>query len=165
MKKWILASALLVIAFWSYAIPQSKDALIGTWKLVSATNTTAKGDIENAFGVNPTGFLTYTADDRMMAIITYRDRRPLSVDDRVAAPPQERAEAFATMLAYAGRYTFAGDKVTHHVEAASVQNWVNTDLVRAAKLQGNRLIIRTPPGALIGGVRIAGSELVWERVK
>jgi hypothetical protein len=105
MKKWILASALLVIAFGSYAIPQSKNALIGTWKLVSATNTTAKGDIENAFGVNPTGFLTYTADDRMMAIITYGERRPLSINDRVAAPALERAEAFATMFAYAGRYT------------------------------------------------------------
>src|SRR6267143_6938242 len=121
MNKWILALALPLIVFASYGALQPKDALIGTWKLVSATNTTAKGDMENAFGVNPTGFLTYMADDRMMAIITYRERRSLSVDDRVAAPPQERAEAFATMLAYAGRYTFADDKVTHHVEAASVQ--------------------------------------------
>ena len=56
------------------------------------------------------------------------------------------------MFAYAGRYTFAGDRVTHRVEAASVQNWVNTDLVRTVKFQGNRLIIRTPPGALIGAV-------------
>ena len=102
----------------------------GTWKLVSATSTTTKGDTENAFGVNPTGFLTYTTDGRMMAIITYGERKPLSVNDRVAAPPQERAEAFATMFAYAGRYTFDGDKVTRRVEAASVQNWVNTDLVR-----------------------------------
>jgi hypothetical protein len=117
-----------------------------------ADYTTAKGDIENAFGVNPTGFLTYTADGRMMAIITYGERRPLSLNDRVAAPAQERAEAFATMFAYAGRYTFAGDRVTHRVEAAAVQNWVNTDLVRTVKFQGNRLIIRTPPGALIGGV-------------
>jgi hypothetical protein len=48
--------------------------------------------------------------------------------------------------------------VTYHVEAASIQNWVNTDLVRAVKLQDNRLIIRTPTGALIGGPNS------WQRI-
>jgi hypothetical protein len=38
--------------------------------------------------VNPTGFLTYTADGRMMAIITNGGRKPLSVDDRVSAPAE-----------------------------------------------------------------------------
>lgn len=68
----------------------------------------------------------------MMAIITTDGRKPLT-GDWISAPAEERAEAFATGIAYAGRYTFSGDKVTHHVEAASSQNFVNTDFVRFIK--------------------------------
>jgi hypothetical protein len=141
---------------------QHKNVLVGTWKLVSATNTDDKGRTQDAFGANPTGFLTYTADGRMMAIITYGGRKPLSVSDHVAAPPEERAQAFVSMIAYAGRYSYDGDKVTHHVEAASVENWVHTDLVRTAKLQGNRLVLRTPPMLIDGATGIF--ELAWKRL-
>ncbi len=169
MTEWTLALASFVMVFASDGIAQSeqsKNALVGTWKLVSVTKTTDKGEIiRNPFGLNPTGFLTYTAGGRMTAIITYEGRKPLSVNDYISAPAEERAEAFATMIAYAGRYMFTGDKVTHHVEAASLQNWVNTDQVRFAKLQGDRLTLRTPPGILMGGVRLGGVELVWEQMK
>jgi hypothetical protein len=107
----------------------------------------------------------YTADGRMMGIITFDGRKPLSVADYISAPAQERAEAFATFVAYAGRYTFTGDKVIHHVEAAWVENYVKTDQVRyIVRLQGNRMTLRTPP-FLKGGVKLANQELVWERVK
>src|SRR5579864_5105500 len=165
MRNWILAAALIVLAFPFSTNAQSKDALVGTWKLVSATNTTEKGEvIENAFGQNPTGFLTYTPDGRMMAIITNGGRKPLSVRDRVSAPAEERAEAFSTAVAYAGRYTFAGDRVIHHVEADVVPNLVSTDQVRfVVKLERSRVILRTPP-FLKDGVQIT-TELVWERMK
>ena len=47
---------------------------------------------------NPGGFLTYTGDGRVTAIISYEGRRPLSV----GAGTEEQAEAFKTFLAYAG---------------------------------------------------------------
>ena len=132
---------------------------------MSVTSTTAKGEvIENPYGLNPKGFLTYTGDGRQIGIITNGGREALSVNDHVSAPVEERAEAFATMLSYAGRYTFTGDTVTHHVEAASVQNWVNTDLTRFVKLEGNRLTLRTTPGDFVGGVQLACEELVWEKM-
>jgi len=164
MKRWILSMPLILMTFPSYGIAQSEDALVGTWKLISATNTTEKGEvIENAYGQNPTGFLTYTPDGRMMAIIASGGRKPLSV---VPAPVQERAEAFSTFLAYAGRYTLSGDRVIHHVEAAWRQDWVNTDQVRfIVRLQGNRLTLRAPiVVGLINGVR-RSQELVWERMR
>lgn len=142
---------------------RSKNALVGTWKLVSVTGTDGKGEAKATAGVHPAGYLTYTADGRMTAIITYEGRKPLSVNDHAAAPAEERAEAFATMVAYAGRYSYAAGKVTHHVEAASVQNWVNADLVREVKFEGNRLILRTPP-MLVGGASVV-TELVCERLK
>ena len=142
---------------------QSKDALVGTWRLVSATETTDKGDVKDAFGKNATGFLTYTADGRMTGIISHGGRKPLSVPDFIAAPTAECAEAFRTFAAYAGKYTFSGDKVTHHVEAASLQNWVNTDLVRTARFEGNCLILRTAAPYLKAGAMIT-AQLVWEHI-
>jgi hypothetical protein len=143
---------------------QSKAALVGTWKLISATDITDKGQvIKNPYGLNPTGLLTYTADGRMMDIITNGGRKSLSVPDWVSAPAEERAEALVTMVAYAGRYTVSGDKVVHHVEVAAVQNWVGTDLVRTiVKLEAKRVTLRVPP-FLKGGLQIT-EELVWERV-
>ena len=163
MANWIVALALMSLVFQSNGIGQTKDTPVGTWRLISATDTTEKGDVKESFGRNPTGFLTYTADGRMMAIITFDGRKPLSVPDYVSAPAQERAESFATFVAYAGRYTFTGDKVIHHVEAAWMENYVKTDQVRIVRFQGNRMTIRTPP-FLKGGVKLANQELVWERM-
>jgi len=164
MTNGILAAALFVLGFPSGGTAQSKDALVGTWKLVSVTDTTDKGEVRDAYGRNPTGFLTYTADGRMMAIITKGGRKPLSVRDRVSASAEERAEAFSSVVAYAGRYTFAGDRVIHHVEADVMPNLVSTDQVRfVVKLERSRVILRTPP-FLKDGVQIT-TELVWERMK
>jgi len=141
----------------------AKDELIGTWKLVSAVDTTDKGETEETFGSNPTGFLTYTADGRMMGIISNGGRKPLSVADDIAAPAAERAEAFATFAAYAGSYTSNGNQVTHHVEAAWLQNLVGTDLKRTiVSLQGDRLVLGAPPWSK--GGKMVTTELIWERI-
>jgi hypothetical protein len=145
-------------------LAQSKADLVGTWKLISATDITDKGQvIKDAYGRNPTGFLTYTPEGRMMAIITNGGRKPLSVLDRVSAPASERAEAFSTSVAYGGRYTLDGDKVIHHVEVSAMQNAVNTDLVRTiVKLEGKRVTLRTPLFSR-AGLKVT-EELVWERM-
>ena len=105
----------------------------------------------------------YTRDGTMSVIINYSDRKLLSESDRVAAPAPERAEAFATPFAYSGRYSIAGDKVTHHIEVASVQNWVNTNQIRLVKFDGDKITLTTPPRVLNG--RKETFELVWQRVK
>ena len=137
------------------------DSIIGTWKLVSALLTTLGGETRKLLGENPSGFLTYTGDGRMTAILASSGRQPLSVADPVAAPAAERAEAFSSFTAYAGRYTFDGDRLTHHVEVSLFQNWVGTDQIRFAKLQGRRLTLTAPP-MTIGGEQLV-VELTWER--
>jgi len=97
----------------------------------------------------------------MAGMISNSGRKPLFADP-FSAPVEERAEAFTTFLAYAGRYTLAGDKVIHHVEISSLQNLVGTDLVRFIKFQGDRIILVTPPTSTNG--RTQTHELVWERV-
>src|SRR5262249_22593687 len=112
-------------------LAQDAQRLIGTWRLLSASSFSTKGDTNHApYGARPAGFATYTPEQRVAVIIPTADRKPLPPADRQSASLEERANAFATLIAYAGRYRLSGDSVIHHVEAASVQNWVGTDLVR-----------------------------------
>ena len=140
---------------------QTPSAVVGNWRVVSVTTTNDKGVVQDPFGKNPVGFITYTADGRMSVLLTSSDRKPLSGDDRAAAPVAEKAEAFATMVAYAGRYTFTGDKVVHHVEASSMPNDVGTDLVRSATLDGDRLALRATMQSEGEQVVV---EVVWQRL-
>lgn len=135
------------------------EKLVGTWKLVSAASTTSTGERnETPYGQRPSGFLTYSGDGRVTAMISYGGRKPLSVGARV----EEQAEAFKTFLSYAGRYTVSGDKVKHHVEISSIQNYVGRDLVRTVKFENDRIILVTPPTPVNG--RVQTVELIWERV-
>jgi hypothetical protein len=169
MKKWILATTwILALTFAaltlsSSALAQSKNDVTGTWKLLSFTSTTDKGEVKTLMGQRPIGFISYTPDGRMSVVITAEARKPLSVNDRIAAPADERAEPFSTVITYAGRYTFTGDKIVHHVEASWMPNQVGTDLVRSVKLEGDRLTLRTTP-TLQAGVQTT-TDLVWEHLK
>jgi hypothetical protein len=139
------------------------DKLVGTWKLVSASSTTSKGEpCDPPYGLSPLGFLTYTADGRVTALISYSGRKPLSGGGG-ARVQEEQAEAFRTFLAYAGRYSLSADKVTHHIEISSIQNYVDRDLVRSVKFQGDQLILVTPPTPVNGKVQII--ELTWQRLQ
>jgi len=99
----------------------------------------------------------------MAAMISHSGRKPLSGPDRISAPADERAEAFATFFAYSGRYSVTIDQVIHHVEIASMQNWVNTDLIRLMKIEGDKITLHTPPLSVGGTVQT--TELIWERVR
>jgi hypothetical protein len=84
----------------------------------------------------------------------------------MTAPVAERAEAFATVAAYAGTYRHTGDKVVHHVEAASMPNDVGADLERVVvKLDRDQLVLRVAKPYLRGGIMVRSQELAWERVK
>jgi hypothetical protein len=136
-----------------------KDNLLGTWKLVSASSTASTGERDEApYGSGPSGFLTYTADGRVTALISYGGRKPLSM----APKPEEQAEAFKTFFAYAGTFSVTGDQVVHRVEVSSIQNYVNRDLVRTAKLEGDRVVLVTPPTPMNGKVQTV--ELTWQRL-
>ncbi len=142
----VFLGSVLAVVFSSTANAQCKDSVVGTWKLASDTAATEKGDVDRVvLGQNPSWLLTYTADGRMMAIISDDGRKPLSIPDWVAAPAEERAQAYSTFMAYAGRYTFSCGKVVRQIEIASLQNWVNTDQTRYVMLQNNRLFIRNAP--------------------
>jgi hypothetical protein len=145
-------------------IGNSNERLVGTWKLVSASSATASGERgEPPYGINPVGFLTYSEDGRVTALISYGGRKPLSIGAKPPALIEEQSEAFKTFLAYAGRYNLNGDKVIHFIEISSIQNYVNKELVRSVTFQGDRIVLVTPPTMVNGKVQTM--ELVWERLE
>jgi len=136
----------------------SGDKLVGNWKLVSASSSTSKGERdETPYGQGPTGFLTYSDDRRVTALISYGSRTSLPAG---GGSQEEQAEAFKTFLAYAGRYTLDGDKVTHHIEISSIQNYVGKNLVRSVKFQDDQITLTTPPTPVNGKIQII--ELIWQ---
>jgi hypothetical protein len=144
-------------------LPDRAERLVGTWRLVSASASTDAAHVDSTpYGAKPEGVLTYTSGGWVTAIIRHSDRKPLSTGDRISAPPEERTEAFATFFAYAGRYAVTKDRVIHHVEISSAENWVGTDMVRIIQLDGDRMTLATPP--LTIGNQTRTFELVWKRV-
>jgi hypothetical protein len=148
------------VAFSAGIFGSTPDKLVGTWKLVSASSTNSTGErSETPYGPSPVGFLTYTEDGRVTALISNGGRKSLSAG---GGTREEQAEAFTTFLAYAGRYTLSGDQVTHHIEVSSIQNYVDKDLVRSVKFQGDQIILTTPPTPVKG--KIQTFELIWQRL-
>ena len=140
------------------------DKLVGTWKLLSASTVSASGERNDApYGLKPVGFLTYTGDGRVSALISYDGRKPLMLGVKAPALLEQQANAFKTFLAYAGRYRLSGDNVIHSVEISSIQNWVNTELVRRIRFQDNQIVLVTPPTMSDGKVQTF--ELVWQRLE
>ncbi len=150
---------LLLLTLGMNSPAQSKADLVGTWKLVSAWSTRPDGTRAPTYGENPTGFLTYTPEGRMIVIVGRSDRKPLS-GNRVTSSTAERAEAFSATLAYAGPYSVEPGKVIHHVEACTYPNWIGSNRVRTMKLESDRLTLVSLT-ALDGG----SAELVWQRMK
>src|SRR3954451_8980246 len=158
----MIGIAIAHVALAPVAAQQACESIVGTWRLVSAVSRSPGSLRDNApYGQSPNGMLIYTADGHMSVMISYGDRKPLSSPDRLAAPPAERAQAFATFFGYAGRYAYSCDRVVHHVETASVPNWEKTDFVRLVKYDGVKLTLITPPQHL--GGTVSTFELLWEK--
>ena len=141
----------------------SHNPLLGSWKLRSLTRVDADtGRLFNPFGINPVGYLNYSPDGRMMAILLAENRAapggPIPSDS-------EAAGLFKTMVAYTGTFTVEGNQVTHNVDASWNEAWTGTQLIRFSKLDGSTLTLTTAParGALGGPVGVA--TLVWERIE
>ena len=62
MRTAVLTLVAVAVAVQADVITQSRDSLVGTWRLVSASASTADGrPIDAPFGSNPTGVITLHA--------------------------------------------------------------------------------------------------------
>jgi hypothetical protein len=132
--------------------------IVGTWKLLSVVYedqaTKARAPV---YGDRPKGIQIATPQGRWLALMTAENRAVPTTD-------AERAQALTTMVAYTGRYRIEDGKVMTRVEAAWNEAWVGTEQVRAARLDGERLYLTSPPmpHPNIGG-KVVRVIVVWQR--
>ena len=160
MKHILLA---LIFAVFSVCMAHADDDLPGTYRLVGATRTiVATGEVKDAYGKNPKGYVMYGRDGRVMVLITHGGRPKAS---RTEMTDQERADQYRTLNAYGGTYTFHGDSVEHHIDIAGNEGRVGSTEVRTIKRDGNRLIYTTKPQPFSGDGKLSVITLIWEKVR
>jgi len=137
----------------------SNEGIIGAWSLVTFDVDEGKGTQKPRFGPDPVGYLIYSANARMAAVLAGTRRPELRSPDGTAASQAQRSEALLNFLAYAGRYEVRGDRVFHHVEVSVFTNLMGTTLERQFQIQGDTLTIRTLPPEIWGSSNV----LVWKR--
>jgi hypothetical protein len=140
-----------------------RHTVVGTWRLKSfVREIVGTGERHNQLGEHPQGFLGYSSDGRMYAILVAGDR----IKPRDEAPTdEERVKLHRSMIAYAGTYTIDGDKVVHHVDISWNGARTGTDQVRFHKLEGDTLTLRTAPDKSPVDGREGVRILVWEKAK
>src|SRR3954454_8252778 len=97
------------------------DRLIGTWRLVSATCGEIPAGTRTAFlGENPSGFLHYMPEGRMLALITRAGRKaPVG---KVANAAEAEA-LIRSMISYGGTYECGDNEVVHHCDISWNQSF------------------------------------------
>jgi hypothetical protein len=136
--------------------------LVGTYRLVSAQGTTGDGAVDDLFGADPVGYMTYTADGYMFTLLMHADRPNMVAGDILGGSVEERAAAFSSASSFVGRYRTDGDRVTYDLVAATYPNWVGTTQLRHFTFDGDRLVLNTPTMLMDGVERFATVTL--ERV-
>jgi len=141
----------------------SAQHLLGTWSLVSVLREEIpSGATIDLMGPNPKGFITYSADGRMVALLVRGDRKMPAANTATAT---EAENLFRSVISYAGTYTIAGNEVTHHVDISWNESWTGTKQARIFKFEGNRVSLSTPvsPDPFDGKMSIR--SLIWEKVQ
>jgi hypothetical protein len=165
MKMTKLVGIGLLVVLTSISVwAAGEEDLYGTWRLVSFTQeVVATGEKTDIFGKAPRGFLSYSRDGRMSAILVKAERpKP---PDLAKMTDVERVELFKTVIAYAGTFTFDGKTATHHVDISWNENWTGTAQARNVRLEGGKLYISTNPLPAPADGRLVIGVLTWEKVK
>jgi len=171
MKRAILILVLAVVALPGRASAQADQAnsiqqrILGTWKLVSYVReeipSGAKSDV---MGADPSGYINYGRDGRMMVIIVGSDRKKPA---GAVATPEEAEALIRSMLAYAGTYTVDSEAktVTHHIDVSWDQSRTGESHVRTYRLDGDRLTLTTQPSNDPATGKKTVRTLIWEKLK
>lgn len=156
----------LVLIAGTICTAAAQQSPVGVWRLLTWVHAPQGGGEEIApWGPHPLGFISYTASGRMSAVVSAPERKA-SAANTGQLPVEEQAQLFRTVFAYAGSYTLESDGVVvHHVEVASDPNWFGSHQRRLFRIEGDTLIITTPPVRILGEGTPRIHTLVWKRVE
>lgn len=136
------------------------NPLVGAWRLLTY-EAHAGDEVTYPLGLDASGYIMYTPDGYMSVLIMAAGRTNFASDDILGGTAEEKLEAASTFIAYCGRYEFQGDRVIHRIESAFYPNRVGTEQTRFIHLEGDELLLTTPPMVIHGTSR--SGRLRWER--
>ena len=139
-----------------------EDRLVGSYRLRVFRDIADDGEVRMPLGADPVGFILYSAERYMTAVLMASGRPNFGAGDILRGTDEERVAAFATSSGYAGRWEIDDGHVVHHLEAATFPNWVGTVQRRPYELVGDELRL-FPPRMLMDG-KMRRSEVVWDRL-
>ena len=134
----VFATCYLFPTGFSFADDAAKQ-LAGTWKVVSLLTKFDGGDTVEPFGPNPNGRLVLTPEGVWIIILTAANRGP-------AKNLEEKAALIDSMLAYSGKYTIEGTRITIRIDTSwnEIYSGANQNQTRFFNVEGDKLIIRSP---------------------
>jgi hypothetical protein len=145
--------------------------LLGTWRLVSVAARGADGGVAYPYGLEPVGYLMYSADGRM-AVSIMRAPAPRVQSGDLFVGAAEALSAGHAFVAYTGTVSVEGvaevegggfsGTVVHALDTCSYPNWVGTEQRRRFLLDGDKLTLTTPP--IERGGTGAVATVVWRRL-
>ena len=135
--------------------------IVGTWRLTAFTEQDLQtGAVTHPFGRQATAIVVYTAKGDVATIFAAADRKSPAA---AQASDQEAIALYRSMIAFAGRYELAGEKLIYYPEISWNEAWNGTKQERFFHVSDNRLEVRSAPAisTLTGAVTVF--NLVWER--
>jgi hypothetical protein len=157
-------TALGLVLSASNAVAQTKslkDQLVGTWTLVSETDTTSDGKKSEGFGSNPLGVYMFDASGHFAQMLM-RAELP-KFDNRLQGTPEQNKAVVQGSVAFYGTYSVneADKVVTVHVVGGSFAKFNGTDGKRViTSLTADELKFTNP--ATSGGT---SADTVWRRAR
>jgi hypothetical protein len=139
------------------------NELVGTWRLVSATQRLTDGSVRPDPNVGPKGigYIIYTSTGQVCAVLGNPERPRWITEGR---PTDAEAHGiFKNVVSYCGTYSVneKGGYVLHHVEIDLMPNRIGTDRKRFFTVSADRLVLRPAPPYPPG---VADWTVTWQRV-
>ncbi len=138
--------------------------IIGIWELERWQTVIEDHVADYPLGDKATGIIAYHPQGFMSVNLSAPHRVRLPTNDPFDGDPKLLALDAKGYLSYCGPFTVLSEgEVVHHLRFCSFENWVGTDQHRYAKMDGDALILSTPP-ALFRGKKGVG-RLTWKRIR
>ena len=139
------------------AQPVATD-LIGAWRLESWAFIYEDGRApEYPLGNDAKGFILYTPDGHVSAMLARAIRQPLLTGDA-----SEKALAYDDSFAYAGRFEVRDGAVFHSIEVSTSPTLAGFTSTRNIQLEGDRLTLSGPD---FTANTARTQRIVWQRAR
>ena len=119
---------------------------MGSYQVVSVEHFSDGGTLY-PFGHDPRGYLMYSAEGLMSAVLMASGRPNLAMAllaGTSTATDAETVAAFHSAYGFVGTYEINGSEILHHLEVSTVPNWCGTTQVRPFELDEDLLSLYPP---------------------